>query len=185
MEGLIVDHEITLTKFSVSDKPFLINYLNDQEIYNNTLLIPFPYRAEDADWWLTRMTELDAAGKQSDWVIRKNGELIGAISRKELYGENAHKDEIGYWLARPYRRQGIMTKVIDCLCTYLIKQKGLIRIEAPVFEHNIASGKVLKKNGFKFEGTLRKFYKKDNKFVNADMYALIADDYENREVNPY
>jgi [ribosomal protein S5]-alanine N-acetyltransferase len=185
MEGLIVDHEITLTKFSSSDKPFMIKYLNDPEIYNTTLLIPFPYKEEDADGWLTRMAELDQKGKQSNWAIRKNGELIGAISRKELYGENAHKDEIGYWLARPFRGQGIMTRVVGSLCSYLIRQKGLIRIEAPVFEHNIASKIVLKKNGFEFEGTLRKFYLKNEKTIDADMYALLAEDYEKRENNSY
>lgn len=185
MKGLIIDHEITLTKFSVADKPLLIKYLDDEEIYNNTLLLSFPYTEKDADWWLERTEVLHETGKQLDWVIRKNNELIGAINRKELYGEDAHKDEIGYWLARPYRGQGIMTKVVSTFCAYLIRQKGLIRIEAPVFTHNVASVRVLKKNGFAFEGTLRKFHKKGIQLLDSDVYALLSEDYEKRERNSY
>jgi hypothetical protein len=44
-----VNAVIRLSPLRSSDKPALIRFLNDQDIYNNTLRIPFPYREADAD----------------------------------------------------------------------------------------------------------------------------------------
>ncbi|MDO8550151.1 MAG: hypothetical protein Q7S39_08390 [Ignavibacteria bacterium] len=49
----------------------------------------------------------------------------------------------------------------------------LIRIEATVFKNNSPSKKVLEKTRFMLEGTLRKFYIKDYKFIDADILRQI------------
>jgi len=48
-----------------------------------------------------------------------------------------------------------------------------IRIEATVFKNNTPSKRVLEKAGFMPEGTLQKFYNKDQKFIDADIYARL------------
>jgi len=47
----------------------------------------------------------------------------------------------------------------------------LTRIEATVFIHNDASGRVLEKTGFKKEGIYRKSVRKGNKLIDAIRYA--------------
>ncbi len=83
------------------------------------------------------------------------------------YGIHSHKDEIGYWLGKPFWNKGIMTDVIKKICSIGFNNFNLIRIEATVFTYNIPSKKVLEKAGFMPEGTLRKFYKKDQKFIGC------------------
>ena len=52
---------------------------------------------------------------------------------------------------------------------------GLVRLEAPIFEFNRGSARVLEKNGFEFEGLRKKDYRKKGVFYNSLMYAKIAE----------
>src|SRR6476469_5279050 len=50
--NIFVDEQILLTEFRASDKVALVQHLNDRNIYERTLRIPYPYTAADADAWL-------------------------------------------------------------------------------------------------------------------------------------
>ncbi|MFN0213702.1 MAG: GNAT family N-acetyltransferase, partial [Saprospiraceae bacterium] len=111
MEALYVQEHIQLTAFQQSDKANLLRHLNDLSIYQNTLTIPFPYEEGDADWWLGHVQEVrEKNGTICNWAIRhaEHG-LIGSIGFFLKSGVEGHFDEIGYWLAEPFRGQGIMT----------------------------------------------------------------------------
>jgi hypothetical protein len=49
---IVVNNQIHLSEFRPSDKPALTEHLNDYDIYDRTLRIPFPYTEADADEWL-------------------------------------------------------------------------------------------------------------------------------------
>ncbi len=170
-----VDEQITLTPFLRTDKASLVRQINDKEIYDNTLLIPFPYTEQDADYWFDFVeNQLNTNGIQSNWAIRKeDGQLIGGIGFQLMYGKASHKDELGYWLARDYWGKGIMTNVVERFVKFGFEKRGLVRIAANVFSYNKGSARVLEKVGFKKEGVLRKSYFKDDRYIDGFMYALI------------
>jgi RimJ/RimL family protein N-acetyltransferase len=88
------------------------------------------------------------------------------------YGVTSHKDELGYWLGRDYWTKGIMSRVVKSFCSYGFDSLHLIRIEATVFEHNLSSSRVLEKCGFQYEGILKKYYMKDDNFIDVRLYAI-------------
>src|SRR5690606_8528540 len=107
-----------LSEFCPKDRSDLIQHLNDREIYDRTLLIPFPYTRQDADYWIehTRQDTL-ARGFPTQFAVRDNSErLIGGFSFDTL--AEGHRAEIGYWLARPYWGQGIMPAVVSAACDF-------------------------------------------------------------------
>ena len=71
-----------------------------------------------------------------------------------------HKAEIGYWLAKPYRGQGIMTAVVKGLVEHVFNTTPLTRLDAMAFAPNIASQKILEKAGFEREGFAKKYVMK-------------------------
>lgn len=176
MEDIIrIDSSIRLTSFVPEDKPCLLWYLNDREIYNNTLRIPHPYTAVDADEWLsfTRACR-NQYGIETQWAIRHDHDgLIGGIGRFVHSGLHGHVDEIGYWLAAPYRGRGLMTTVVAAVCAWLFDATPLVRIEAKVFPHNPASVRVLEKAGFEREGYARKLHLKDGVLLDSILLARI------------
>lgn len=175
MDRIIIDQEYYLSKITEKDYYQLSKIIGDRDVSMNLLLVPYPYSLEDAKWWVNHVNEQTVEfGRIINWSIRnKEGKLIGGIGQHLAYGENSHKDEIGYWLCKDSWGKGVMSAVIKAYCAYLFKTTGLIRIEAPIFSSNKGSEKVLKKNKFQFEGVLSKAYFKDGEYIDAKMYALI------------
>ncbi len=81
------------------------------------------------------------------YAIERQGKLIGGIGFTD-FGDAA---EIGYWVAKPYWGQGIMTRVIRVFIGHLRKKYHYHSFQAKVFPFNLSSVRVLQKNGFRFD----------------------------------
>lgn len=175
MDKIAVDDDIYLSPPTDDDKWAFVKHLNDEEIYNNTLTIPYPYTELDAETFLNNCREKRKQfGRNMYWIIRrKNGEAIGGISFFMAHGSDSHKQQMGYWLGREYWNHGIMTKVVKKFSDHGFNYLGLARIEAVTFNKNIASQRVLEKSGYVFEGEAKKFYEKKGKFIDAKMFAIV------------
>lgn len=163
-----------LDEYKQEDKSALLEYLNNKNIYDNTLNIPYPYCDKDADFFLNLVAkETQEANRTSNWAIRRtDGKLVGGAGFNRLrLQDNPHKAEIGYWLAEPFWGRGIMTKIIGGLCAIGFDDFALVRVTAHVFESNARSARVLEKNGFKLEGVLQNYFKKNGVVFGAKLYA--------------
>jgi [ribosomal protein S5]-alanine N-acetyltransferase len=168
---------IYLSAMRPADKPALLEHLHSKDIYRTTLNIPHPYREADADWWIRKRTEhTERVGKEVSFALRDvAGKLIGAVGADNVE-PGVEKAEIGYWLARPYWGQGIMTDGVRAYVGYAFGELKMFRLTAHVFESNTASARVLEKNGFKLEGHLRKHFQKDGEWLDSLFYGLLKED---------
>jgi RimJ/RimL family protein N-acetyltransferase len=66
-----------------------------------------------------------------------------------------------------------MSAAVRATAEFALSQLDLVRLEAPVFEWNPASMRVLEKCGFVREGVLRKSVVKDGKIIDAVIYARV------------
>jgi [ribosomal protein S5]-alanine N-acetyltransferase len=166
-QTIIINEKIELTEIRATDKPQFVQYLNNKEHYDYTLHIPSPYTDADADWFINSCREAEEKhGRVVNFAIRtygtsrenREGALIGGIGI--IFNDKPqakHKAEIGYWIGKPFWGQGIMTEVVRVFSDYWL-QNGFVRLEATVFEPNLASKRVLVKAGFKLEGFCEKYY---------------------------
>ena len=161
-----------------TDKAALLEHLNSKDVYNTTLTIPHPYLEANADWWIEKRIEhTSRLSKEVSFAIRDtDSKLIGVVSADNLELGATHRAEIGYWLAKAYWGQGIMTDAVRAFVEYAFNELELVRLTAHVFELNIGSARVLEKNGFKLEGRFRKHFQKDGKLLDARLYGLLKDD---------
>lgn len=168
-----INDDLALTEVRSSDKPAFLEHLADRAIYERTLRIPFPYTASDADQWISKVSAANAGELgPSEFALRlSNGLLIGCIGFAGIIPE--HAAEIGYWLARPWWGGGLMTTAVGRACDYAFERWRLVRITAHVFAFNAASARVLEKNGFEFEGLLRKHARKDGQFLDCRLLARV------------
>ena len=110
---------------------------------------------------------------RTPWAIRDDVDLVGGVGLFDI--TEGTRAEIGYWLAKPYWGQGIMTKVVRRLCSFAFDQYGLNRIQARAFATNPQSASVLQKAGFKLEGTLRCFFTRDGQPVDDLIFGLVKE----------
>jgi RimJ/RimL family protein N-acetyltransferase len=171
---LDVNSTIYLSEIVPEDSGAMIGLLNEPEIYQRTLRIPYPYTQAAAEQWLKTLAEGKAErGYASHFAVREaSGRMIGSCGFNEL--TPSHRAELGYWLGRPYWGRGIMTDVVGKICEYAQQQWDIVRIFAYVFDLNAASARVLEKCGFTCEGYLRKHFHRDGRFIDARIYARCA-----------
>jgi RimJ/RimL family protein N-acetyltransferase len=172
--NILVTEQVRLTEFRPSDKPALIEHLREKEIYDRTLRIPYPYTEADADAWLGIVAKTtQQQGRPVHWAIRHAEDfLIGGCGFDGFQVGKSHRAEVGYWLAKPYWNQCVMTAVVGRICQYAFEEFGLVKITAHVFAFNPASARVLEKCGFEQEGYLKKHYQKGGLLIDARLYAL-------------
>ncbi len=88
-------------------------------------------------------------------IIDKSTEkMIGSIIFSDFIGLRTN---IGYELAQEYWNEGIMSEALGKVIPIIFNEVKVKRIQAIVFEGNIASEKVLLKQGFIKEGLLKKY----------------------------
>jgi RimJ/RimL family protein N-acetyltransferase len=174
---ITVTQQIRLSEFQPSDQSACVEYLQEKEIYDCTLRIPYPYTASDFQEWLKIVEQSTRQqGRPVNWAIRDESDrFIGGIGFEGFQLGKSHRAEIGYWLAKPFWGRGIMTAVVGKLCDFAFGEFGLVKITAHVFAYNPASARVLEKCGFVQEGYLRKHYLKDGQFIDARLFALVKE----------
>ena len=172
---IVVNDQVHLSEFRSSDKPALVQHLNDRDIYDRTLRIPFPYTDATADEWLALVAQItEQQGRPVQFAIRSADDaLIGGCGFDGFQVGKSHRAEVGYWLATPCWGQGIMTAVVQRACRHAFEEFGLVKITAHVYSLNTASARVLEKCGFHEEGFLRKHFLKDGQFLDARLFALL------------
>ena len=73
--------------------------------------------------------------------------------------------EVGYMLLSAFTGQGYGSEALGALCTFLLEAE-FHKLKAMVIEGNWPSRRILEKNGFALEGTLRDNYLLDGAWVN-------------------
>lgn len=173
---LKINNDYFISDIRKSDASAYLEHFKEKQIYDQTLTIPFPYTESDASWWIQHiMEETKKQSRSVNWAIRrKDGLLIGGIGFHDFELGKSHRAELGYWLAKPYWNQGIMTGAVEKVCEFAFKEFQLIRITAHIFDFNVGSARVLEKTGFQREGCLRKYYKKDGNIFDGYLYARLS-----------
>lgn len=116
------------------------------------------------------------------WLPRdRTGDITGTagtalgsigISRRGSFG----RCSVGYWLAPPYWRQGIMKEALAAVLNYGFEGLGIVKFEADVFVGNVASAALLESLGFQHEGTVRSAVQKRGQWVDEHLYGLLPED---------
>ncbi len=120
--------------------------------------------------------------KPSLLIVTKSGERVGVVGVNE-YSENSRRMEIGYWIAPEHWGNGYATEAVSLFVDFLFREYGINKVEAKTLATNVASQRVLEKNGFKLEGRLRKHSWDRNRgcFEDLLVYGLLREEWEGRK----
>ncbi len=118
--------------------------IDDAAVVRNLARAPWPYRAEDAQWFVGRLQD----PRHPDFLVTLPGaegaRLIGCAGIAPTEGGAV---ELGYWITRSHWGRGYATEAARAVLS-VARALGHDRIEAGHFLDNPASGRVLRKLGF-------------------------------------
>ena len=132
----------------IEDAPAIAAGIGEEEIVRNLARAPWPYGLAEARAFAGRPQD----PRLPHFLVHLPGEgVIGSVG----FGEDAGDVEIGYWIARPWWGRGFATEAARGLIA-LAPMLGHERLIAGHFLDNTASGKVLRKIGFRPTGRHRR-----------------------------
>lgn len=165
LQGCVLRHWLP------ADKPSLLANANNHNVWRNLAdVFPHPYTDADAEQWL-RIA--NTPGRSIIFAIEFDGVAVGGIGARAGEGIFVRTAQFGYWLGEPYWGRGIMTAAGRAMLEHLKQDARFARLEAPVFEWNPSSMRVLEKIGFVREAVKRNSVTKDGQLIDSVLYTYL------------
>ena len=174
----LVGEKVRLRCIRPEDAPAAYRLLGN-DLITQTILWDGPSSLEEltegyrrrAEWWQngdgTYTFGIEPVGYSS---------LVGSIDAR--IQEYPKQFEIGYWLGVPHWGKGLMTDAVRLIAHFAFQHLAAMRITAAVFVENTASNRVLEKNGFQLDGTLRSNVMKRGEWLDEQIYTFLRAEWE-------
>ena len=105
---------------------------------------------------------------------RSDDALLGGVTLSNVQRGAAQSCSVGYWIGRPFARQGHMSEALTGLLGHCFGPLDLHRVEAACMPENEASRRLLEKCGFRCEGHARAYLRIAGAWRDHLLYAAIS-----------
>ncbi len=169
---------LLLRRLTLEDAADVFAYASDPGV-TATLNWETHLSIDDTLEFIGSMLDLYRDDRGAVWAIQllATGTVIGTIGYNRL-DQGGYVGEVGYALARPHWRQGLMTEALRAVLDYGFRHMGLRRIEATCRIDNIGSYRVMEKCGMTLDGVLRDARYVKGRLESIRLYSLLRRDYE-------
>lgn len=136
--------------------------------------IPNSYHLEDAKEYIALANQSE--GQTGIYrAILNDGKIVGNISVVKKKDIRKKDSELGYYLGKEFCSRGIMTEAVRQILPLSFNRLDIIRISAYTFAENIASQRVLEKNGFIREGIAKNSFFKNNQIHDEFLFGILKE----------
>lgn len=167
---------LVLRPFRADDAFAVQRQLSEWEVASTTAAIPYPYPAGAAEAWIAALPErhADEGVVALAVTLGDGGALVGAVELRPARG--GHAAELGYWIGRRHWGRGFATEAAGAVVRWVIGGHGLHRVFATCYGRNPASAAVLRRIGFRHEGTLRRHHLRWEVLEDVEVFGILADE---------
>ena len=180
-EALRVNDEIELVPLVVAQSARLFAVVDANRAYLREWL-PWVDRTTsvaDTTAFLEACVRDRDAGLAYGFLIERARDVCGTLGLNRIDKANRSAD-LGYWLAKDFQRQGIVTAACEALLRFGFSSAQLNRVTLAAAVGNERSVRLAERLGFSYEGTSREAEWVNDRFVDHARYALLKRDWEQR-----
>lgn len=141
---------LLIRPFDLADGPEVERLCGDWDIAKMLARVPHPYPRGLGTSWIKSHDALRKNDKEFPFAITKGGTLIGSTG---VTRRGPTSGEVGYWIAKTHWGQGFATEATRSMLQFAYWELGLNEVVAGYYSDNPASGRVLRKLGFRYTGT--------------------------------
>jgi ribosomal-protein-alanine N-acetyltransferase len=149
---------------------------------NRDHLLPFVeirnqsfFTAEGQRERIERAAATAANGDGWRFAIVHEGRIAGTIGVTNVVRGPLQCAKLGYWVDRAQHGHGLATTAVGDVVDFAFDEAGLHRLEAWTLVDNLASQRVLEKNGFERFGLARQLLLVDGEWRDHLLFERIAD----------
>ncbi|WP_326554248.1 GNAT family N-acetyltransferase [Micromonospora sp. NBC_01813] len=125
---------------------------------------------------LDTMVAETAQGRQLACVMLRDGRVLGCATLNTIVRGPFCSADLGYWVVHSEVGRGLASAAAAALCRIADQEMGLHRIQASTNPDNLASQRVLAKNGFEQFGTARNYLHINGRWRDAHLFQRILND---------
>lgn len=176
---VITGNRIELKEIEVADLEDVFAIYNNDRVFEYCGIIP-KHNIDTVKNMIGHFKRDYAKKTKVKWGIYhkdSGNKLVGLIEAFD-FNPKVNMVTIGYFLEESFWGKGMATEAVSLLIRFLFESAHLNRIQAEVMPVNDNSKRVLLKNGFRKEGTIRQGSVWAGKgLVDLEIYAILKEDY--------
>ncbi|MGY1621452.1 GNAT family N-acetyltransferase [Geodermatophilus sp. SYSU D00965] len=124
---------------------------------------------------VARLLEQHAQGTAIPGVVLLDGELVGRVTVSNVVRGPLQSGNLGYWVAEEAGGRGVATAAAAAMVGIAFGEAGLHRLEAGTLVDNLASQRVLERNGFERIGLARRYLRIAGEWRDHVLFQRLAD----------
>jgi [ribosomal protein S5]-alanine N-acetyltransferase len=170
---------VLLRPLNSDDAPALL----DAYVRNREHLRPFDPERPDSFWTLDgQRTRLDSLMQQQAegtlllFAMQRDDLVVGCASLNSIAFGPLCSANLGYWVDVAEVGRGLASAVVGAVCHIADRDLGLHRVQASTNPANVASQRVLTKNGFERFGTARNYLYINGRWQDSHLFERTLND---------
>lgn len=132
---------------------------------------------------ILRLLTAKQAGSAFPLVLASGDEIVGRLTINGIVRGAFESGSLGYWIDSRETGQGLMTSAVAAVVELARDQLGLHRLDAGTLVHNVASQRVLVRNGFTEYGLAPRYLRIAGRWQDHRLFQLLLDDATRRDEN--
>jgi [ribosomal protein S5]-alanine N-acetyltransferase len=144
-------------------------------IANREFLTPFDPARPDAFFTLETQRETARNDDGSRFAILDSGAIVGMVSLSNISFGPFRSANVGYWVDRKCNGRGLASRALAAVAQHAFELRGLHRLEAGTLVDNLASQRVLEKNGFERIGLARDYLHINGEWRDHILFQLVSE----------
>jgi len=172
---------IYLRRLELQDAPRIL----DVRVQNRLFLEPFePFRSPDFYTLGVQQQQIQVAIDQ--WkhdeayafgIFLKSDGLVGRVALSNIVRGAWQNATLGYFVAEAQNGKGIATEAVRLALQFGFTEARLHRVQAGIMPRNRASGRVLEKNGFRYEGESPRYLNINGVWEDHSLFAITVEEW--------
>ncbi|MDH6233869.1 ribosomal-protein-alanine N-acetyltransferase [Mesorhizobium soli] len=167
----IATERLVLRPTNVSDAERAFEIQSDWEVTRMLRMVSFPPDGAEISHWFADHEREWMAGEAYRFAVELQDRLIGIV---DVDGISGREGELGYWFERASWGRGYALEAAQAVVQFAFSRIGLSKLRSGHAADNPASGKVLRKLGFRPLDSVRAVSRSRGQEIMQQRYSLLT-----------
>lgn len=170
---------LIIRPYKHNDAKAVHSVMNNYNIFKTTYGIPYPCDIPYVKKWVKFVIENLSNRKSFEYAVieKSSGKYIGNVGLINV-DTNSKRCDISYFIDYNMCNNGYATEASMKIVEFAFLGLNMYRVGGMCMAVNGSSARVMEKLGMKHEGTFRKYFYKENSWVDAKNYSILKEEFE-------
>lgn len=173
-------NKVELRRWYIQDKVAFMLLNDSVDSTYDDHFVGYPCSADEAINWIMFMVDKEFEGGGMYRAVMVDGIVKGLVSVAFTEGNHRVDGSLGIMMMPETCGKGVATQAVKLMVDEVFSKIPLERLSSVVYEPNIASIRVLEKNGFELEGRKANAVKSKGIVYNTLLYGLLRNKWNNQ-----